>query len=49
MSDLSHSKSEIKLVDVRLGERERLAEQDVVAGDFDRAQPAGGERGVARP
>ncbi len=34
-------RSEIKLVDILLGEEERLAEQDVVALDLDRSQPAG--------
>ena len=33
--------SEIKLVDVLFRERQGLAEQDVVAGDLDHAQPAG--------
>ena len=39
--------SEIKLVDVVLGKEIRLAEQDVVALDLDRAEPAGGQAGGA--
>ena len=44
-SDVSQRRSacfsKIKLVDVLLGEEERLAEQDVVALDLDLAEPAG--------
>ena len=38
---------EIKLVDIVLGEEERLAEQDVVALDLDGAEPAGLQARVA--
>src|SRR4051794_34476556 len=40
--------SEIKFVDIILGEGEGLAEQDVVPRDRDRAEAAGLERRVAR-
>src|SRR6516165_3374126 len=37
---------EIEPIDILLGEQERLPEQDVVALDLDRAEPAGLELGV---
>ena len=46
---LNSAFSEIKLIDIVLGEHERLAEQDVVALDLDLAEPAGLKRRVARP
>src|SRR5215831_16971838 len=39
--------SKVELIDVLLAEEERLAEEDVVALDLDRAEPAGLQPGVA--